>query len=49
MRVTSTNQNRKRMSLNVDRELFGAFAFYSAVVIVKMLSMAFLTARCAGD
>jgi len=33
------------MSLNVDRELFGAFAFYSAVVIVKMLSMAFLTAR----
>merc|ERR1711936_1096691 len=26
-------------------ELFGAFAFYSAIVVVKMLFMSFLTAR----
>ena len=37
------------MGLNVDQELFGVFAFYSAILIVKMMSMAFLTARCAGD
>merc|ERR1711953_1539853 len=35
----------KRMGLNVDQELFGVFAFYNAVVILKMLLMAFLTAR----
>ena len=34
------------MGLNVDQELFGVFAFYSAILIVKMMSMAFLTARC---
>jgi len=34
-----------RMVLAVDQELFGAFAFYSAIVIVKMMLMAFLTAR----
>ena len=33
------------MGLNVDQELFGVFAFYNAVVILKMLLMAFLTAR----
>jgi len=33
------------MGLNVDQELFGVFAFYSAILIVKMMSMAFLTAR----
>jgi len=33
------------MGLNVDQELFEAFAFYAAVVLVKMLFMAFLTAR----
>ena len=33
------------MVLAVDQELFGAFAFYSAIVIVKMMLMAFLTAR----
>ena len=37
--------SRKRMGLNVDQELFGVFAFYNAVVILKMLLMAFLTAR----
>merc|ERR1711953_1492596 len=35
----------KRMGLNVDQELFGVFAFYNAVVILKMILMAFLTAR----
>ena len=33
------------MGLNVDQELFGVFAFYSTVVVVKMILMAFLTAR----
>jgi len=33
------------MGLNVDQELFGAFAFYAAIVLVKMLFMSFLTAR----
>ena len=33
------------MGLNVDQELFGVFAFYSTVVVVKMLIMAFLTAK----
>merc|ERR1712150_411323 len=28
-----------------DQELFGAFAFYAAIVVVKMLFMSFLTAR----
>ena len=31
--------------MNVDKELFGAYAFYAGVVTVKMISMAFLTAR----
>ena len=33
------------MGLNVDQELFAAFAFYAAIVLVKMLFMSFLTAR----
>jgi len=33
------------MGLNVDLELFSAFAFYAAIVLVKMLFMSFLTAR----
>ena len=37
------------MGLNVDQELFGVFAFYNAVVILKMLLMAFLTARWISD
>ena len=39
------NLKFQKMSLNVDQELFGAFAFYSAIVVVKMLFMSFLTAR----
>ena len=39
----------KGMGLNVDQELFGVFAFYNAVVILKMLLMAFLTARWISD
>ena len=35
----------ERMGLNVDLELFSAFAFYAAIVLVKMLFMSFLTAR----
>eukprot|EP00092_Neocalanus_flemingeri_P008584 GFUD01009250.1.p1 GENE.GFUD01009250.1~~GFUD01009250.1.p1 ORF type:complete len:143 (-),score=35.57 GFUD01009250.1:149-577(-) len=31
--------------MNVDKELFGAYAFYAGVVTVKMIVMAFLTAR----
>ena len=42
--LTLANPNR-RMGLNVDQELFGVFAFYSTVVVVKMLIMAFLTAK----
>merc|ERR1712121_514221 len=34
-----------KMSLNVDRELFGVYAFYAAILTVKMLIMSFLTAR----
>ena len=39
------NSYIEKMGLNVDQELFEAFAFYAAVVLVKMLFMAFLTAR----
>merc|ERR1712001_788652 len=31
--------------LNVEKELFQAYAFYTAIVVVKMLIMSFLTAR----
>ena len=31
--------------MNVDKDVFGAFAFYAAVVTVKMVVMSFLTAR----
>ena len=31
--------------MNVDKELFGAYAFYAGVVTVKMIVMAFFTAR----
>ena len=31
--------------MNVDKELFGAFAFYAGVITVKMMVMGFLTAR----
>ena len=31
--------------MNVEKELFGAYAFYAGVVTVKMMAMAFLTAR----
>merc|ERR1712025_765064 len=30
---------------NVDKELFGAFAFYAGIVTIKMMVMSFLTAR----
>ena len=33
------------MSLNVDKELFEAYAFYAGVVLLKMVVMSFLTAR----
>jgi len=33
------------MGLNVDQELFEAFAFYAAIVVVKMLVMSPLTIR----
>ena len=31
--------------MNVDKELFGAFAFYAGIVTIKMMVMSFLTAR----
>ena len=31
--------------MNVDQDLFSAYAFYAGVVTVKMLIMSFLTAR----
>ena len=41
----TSQKQLETMGLNVDQELFEAFAFYAAVVLVKMLFMAFLTAR----
>merc|ERR1712107_842225 len=44
--LQETSQKQlENMGLNVDQELFEAFGFYAAVVLVKMLFMAFLTAR----
>lgn len=31
--------------MNVDKELFGAYAFYAGVITVKMMVMGFMTAR----
>ena len=31
--------------MNVDKEVFAAYAFYAAVVTVKMVAMSFFTAR----
>ena len=36
----------ERMGLNVDQELFSAFVFYAAIVLIKMLLMVPLTHRC---
>merc|ERR1711892_289522 len=36
---------RNTVNMNVEKELFGAYAFYAGVVTVKMMAMAFLTAR----
>ena len=35
----------ERMGLNVDQELFAAFVFYAAIVLIKMLLMVPLTHR----
>ena len=45
MNLVNFLQRIEMVGLNVDQELFGAFAFYAAIVLVKMLFMSFLTAR----
>merc|ERR1712020_400819 len=41
----SDNTAQRTPAMNADPELFKAYAFYAAVVTVKVLMMAFLTAR----
>merc|ERR1712029_484046 len=43
--VVSSPNNSKLDTMNVDKELFGAFAFYAGIVTIKMMVMSFLTAR----
>ena len=45
MNLVDFLQRIERMGLNVDQELFEAFAFYAAIVVVKMLIMSPLTIR----
>ena len=45
MNLVNFLQRIERMGLNVDQELFEAFAFYAAIVVVKMLVMSPLTIR----
>ena len=45
MNLVNFLQRIERMGLNVNQELFEAFAFYAAIVVVKMLIMSPLTIR----
>merc|ERR1712227_50364 len=40
-----TSASRDILIMNVDQDLFSAYAFYAGVVTLKMLVMSFLTAR----
>ena len=45
MNLVNFLQRVEMVGLNVDQELFEAFAFYAAIVVVKMLVMSPLTIR----
>ena len=45
LHTVSDNTAQRTPAMNADPELFKAYAFYAAVVTVKVLMMAFLTAR----
>merc|ERR1712098_999643 len=44
-RVVNTINTINTIKMNVDKEVFAAYAFYAGVVTVKMVAMSFLTAR----
>ena len=39
------SRHQNQIIMNVDQDLFSAYAFYAGVVTLKMLVMSFLTAR----
>jgi glutathione S-transferase len=43
--VSTLRKNSKETIMNVDKELFGVFAFHAGLMAVKTLGMSFLTAR----
>ena len=45
MNLVNFLQRIEMVGLNVDQELFEAFAFYATIVVVKMLVMSPLTIR----